>query len=202
MYQVLCASADAAHGHALPGGDSPSQSHTPPVDARRARAPELRTVSFQALAYNTPDFLMLQGIVHGTAHTTAAVGGGGSGGHGGRTYKAAARGGQGHRASPDPSDDAAAVSSRGGHGGAGVAVELVKLYRIHAPLYPPLGPASSLGPPSQLPSQLLQLRVFTVLRPDQLAQVRVAHTSPTSSPPRNRSPVCPRPSAVGCTDRC
>ena len=195
MHQVLCASADAAHGHALPGGDSPSLSHTPPVDARRARAPELRTVSFQALAYNTPDFLMLQGIVHGTAHTTAV------GGHGGRTNKAAARGGQCHRASPDPSDDAA-VSFRGGHGGAGVAVELVKLYRIHAPLYPPLGPASSLGPPSQLPSQLLQLRVFTVLRPDQLAQVRVAHTSPTSSPPSNRSPVCPRPSAVGCTGRC
>jgi hypothetical protein len=83
-------------------------------------------VSFQALAYNTPDFLMLQGIVHGTAHTTAAAGGG-SGGHWGRTNKAAARGGQYHRASPDPSDDAAAVSSRGGHG---VAVELVTEHRF------------------------------------------------------------------------
>ena len=99
--QVLCASADAALGHALPGGDGHADRDAP----RRA---ELRSVAFQALAYNTPDFLMLQGIVNGTAAAAAGGGSGGGGGGGGSgggaRAKAAGRGSS--RVSPDHLDNA------------------------------------------------------------------------------------------------
>ena len=52
-------------------------------------------------------------------------------------------------------------------------LELVKLYRIHAPLYPYPPPPPTMGNNN---NQGVTMRVFTVLRPDQLAQVVIVVT--------------------------
>ena len=84
--------------------------------------------------------------------------------------------GTSHPGTPTLRDNAAGGSGSGPHGTPGIPLELVKLFRVHAPLYPVGPPAGVAGAGGSRPGRgwdapRLHLRVFTVLRPDQLAQV-------------------------------
>ena len=113
--------------------------------------------------YNTPDFLMMQTLIQGgqgPGQTPASASSSSSLPTNSTKTKNTSSGGNN-----SPHTGNIPPSLRGGL----TPLELVKLYRIHAPLYPT--PSSTLTPTSSSSGQGVTMRVFTVLRPDQLAQV-------------------------------
>ena len=162
-------------------------------------APRTSFLPSQSLNYNTPDYLLMQTLIQGGQGLGLGLGQGPSSSSLPNSTKnnnkqssgAGAGNSPGHAANIPP-------ALRGGL----IPLELVKLYRVHAPLYPTPSSPTTTTRSSNRNTQGVTMRVFTVLRPDQLAQVSLSqhntthhntthHTTPqhnTTLHPHRRTP--------------